>query len=91
VAVIACAAVSCVYTPWVVPHWNVTFTAVDEPRDCRDEPGTYMVYVNNVPAGNFTVKQVINPDIILVISLLLITLSLVLGFIYIWRRREYEY
>lgn len=56
----------------------------------RDEPGTYTVYVGNTPAGSFTVNNYIDPNIILLISLLLIFASLVLGFVYIWRRRRQE-
>jgi hypothetical protein len=57
----------------------------------RNQPGTYSVYVGGVQAGSFVVAEYIDPDIILLISLLLILASLVLGLIYVWRRRQQEY
>ncbi|MHB8086460.1 MAG: YncE family protein [Dehalococcoidia bacterium] len=52
----------------------------------RDEPGTYSVYVGNVPAGSFTVDAFADPNLILYFSAALVVVSLVLGAIYIYRR-----
>ena len=57
----------------------------------RSQPGTYAVYIGGVEAGSFVVAEYIDPDIILLISLLLILASLVLALIYVWRRRQQEY
>ena len=57
----------------------------------RNEPGTYLVYVNNIPAGSFTVNQFNDPNIIAYISGALIFLALILGIIYIFRKRQYGY
>jgi len=57
----------------------------------RSRPGTYDVYVGSVQAGSFVVADSIDPDNILFISLTLIFFSLVLGIIYIWRKRQQEY
>ncbi|MFA5399486.1 MAG: CARDB domain-containing protein [Dehalococcoidia bacterium] len=57
----------------------------------RNEPGTYTVYVNGVQAGCFVVKEYIDPDIVLFISMALILCSLVLALMYIWRRRQQGY
>ena len=63
---------------------SITFTTV------KNQPGTYTVYVGSSPAGNFTVEEYIDPNIVLTISLLLIFTSLVLAVIY-FRRRQQEY
>jgi hypothetical protein len=57
----------------------------------RSQPGTYDVYVGGVEAGSFMVAEYIAPDIILFISMAMILCSLVLGTIYVWRRRQQEY
>jgi len=57
----------------------------------RNQPGTYTVYVNNTQAGSFVIEDVIDPNIILIISCMLIFLSFLLGTIYIYRRRKYGY
>jgi hypothetical protein len=57
----------------------------------RSQPGTYVVYIGGVEAGSFVVAEYIDPDTILLISLLLILASLVLGLIYVWRGRQQEY
>ncbi len=57
----------------------------------RNEPGTYQVYVNNIPAGSFTVNQFNDPNIIAYTSGALIFLALILGIIYIFRKRQYGY
>jgi phosphodiesterase/alkaline phosphatase D-like protein len=57
----------------------------------RNQPGTYDVYIDGAQAGSFTVAEYVDPDIILFISLTLIFFSLVLGIIYIWRKRQQEY
>ena len=57
----------------------------------RSRPGTYDVYVGSVQAGSFVVADSIDPDNILFISLTLIFFSLVLGIIYVWRKRQQEY
>jgi phosphodiesterase/alkaline phosphatase D-like protein len=57
----------------------------------RSQPGSYSVYIGGVQAGSFVVVEYIAPDVILLISILLILASLVLGLIYVWRRRQQEY
>ena len=57
----------------------------------RSQPGTYDVYVSGVQAGSFVVADNIDPDNILFISMTLIFFSLVLGIIYVWRKRQQEY
>jgi len=57
----------------------------------RNEPGTYTVYVNGTQAGNFTVDEFVDPDIILFISLALIFTAFVMGVIYVYRQRQYRY
>jgi len=54
----------------------------------RSEPGAYQVYVNNVPAGSFTVEAVRVSDILLYTSLAYILSSLVLAIIYVRKRRS---
>jgi len=64
---------------------EIYFTSV------QNSPGTYTVYVNGVHAGSFVVKEYIDPDIVLFISMALILCSLVMGVIYVWRRRQQQY
>jgi hypothetical protein len=64
---------------------NVIFTTF------RNQPGAYTVYAGGAQAGSFIVADYIAPDIILLISSLLILASLVLGLIYVWRKRQEEY
>jgi hypothetical protein len=56
----------------------------------RSEPGTYNVYVNSTPAGSFTVEDYAGPNIILFASCILIFGTLIIGSIYIWRRKQYR-
>ena len=57
----------------------------------RSEPGTYQVYVNNISAGSFTVKDETVNMVVLILSLTAMLTS-VLGFLYmIWRRQERGY
>jgi phosphodiesterase/alkaline phosphatase D-like protein len=64
---------------------KILFTTV------QSEPGTYTVYVNGVQAGSFMVKEYIDPDIVLFISMALILCSLTMGVVYVWRRRQQQY
>lgn len=57
----------------------------------QNKPGTYTVYVNGVQAGSFVVKEYIDPDIVLFISMALILCSLLMGVVYVWRRRQQQY
>jgi phosphodiesterase/alkaline phosphatase D-like protein len=57
----------------------------------RSQPGSYSVYIGGVQAGSFVVAEYIAPGAVLLISLLLILASLVVGLIYVWRRRQQEY
>jgi hypothetical protein len=57
----------------------------------RNEPGTYAVYVGGTQAGSFTVDDAIDSNMILFISCSLIAISLILGIVYVLRRRDYEY
>ena len=57
----------------------------------REEPETYDVYVEGVPAGSFIVERDLGPDIILIISSALVVAALVLACVYIWRRRQQGY
>lgn len=60
----------------------VTFTVT------RDEPGIYTVYVGGVQAGSFTVDRFADSNMVLYISGALIFLALMLGLIYVLRRRQ---
>jgi hypothetical protein len=51
----------------------------------RNEPGTYMVHVNSITAGSFTVDQ-FTPDSILIVSGALVFFAFILGMIYMTRR-----
>jgi len=53
----------------------------------RNEPGTYSVYVGGARAGSFTVDEFSAPNIILIVSSALIFFAMVIGVIYITRRR----
>ena len=57
----------------------------------RFEPGTYQVYVNNISAGSFTVKDETVNMVVLILSLTAMLTS-ILGFVYmIWRRQDRGY
>ncbi|MBN1690124.1 MAG: SBBP repeat-containing protein [Dehalococcoidia bacterium] len=60
----------------------ITFTV------SRNEPGTYSVYVGGTSAGSFTVDAMADPNIILYISGAMVLLSLVIGLLFILRRRK---
>jgi len=64
---------------------NITFTTV------QSRPGTYTVYVGGVQAGSFTVTEAFDSNLILFISMTLILSSLILGLMYVLRRRQLEY
>ncbi|MFA5064886.1 MAG: CARDB domain-containing protein [Dehalococcoidia bacterium] len=64
---------------------KIVFTTV------QNQPGTYTVYVNGVQAGSFVVNEYIDPDIVLFISMALILCSLMMGVVYVWRRRQQVY
>lgn len=51
----------------------------------RNEPGTYLVHVNSIMAGSFTVDQ-FTPDSILIVSGALVFFAFILGMIYMTRR-----
>jgi hypothetical protein len=55
----------------------------------RNEPGTYSVYTGSTQAGSFIVDDAVDPNMILFISCSLIAFSLILGMVYILRRRRY--
>ena len=57
----------------------------------RSQPGTYHIYIGGTQAGIFTVEETVDPNIILLISCMLIITSIVLSVIYVLRRRQYEY
>ncbi|MCX6000991.1 MAG: phosphatidylserine decarboxylase [Chloroflexi bacterium] len=52
----------------------------------RSQPGTYAVYIGGTQAGSFMVGDVVNPNVILYISLSLIFLAFVFGMIKVVRR-----
>ncbi|MGA2158242.1 MAG: choice-of-anchor U domain-containing protein [Dehalococcoidia bacterium] len=54
----------------------------------RDEPGTYSVYVGNIPAGTFEVDQFAAPNLILYISGALLLFALAGGVIFMASRRR---
>jgi len=56
----------------------------------RNEPGTYSVYVDGVPAGSFTVELISESDAIPIFSALMIALALLLGIIMLWRRQRLD-
>ena len=56
----------------------------------REMPGTYSVYVNGAEAGSFKVENAVNPDLILLISCVLIITALIMGVVYI-RRKQQDY
>jgi len=64
---------------------DIVFTTV------QDRPGTYTVYVGGMQAGSFVVEEYINPDVILFISMGLVLTALMMGVVYVWRRRQQEY
>ncbi len=55
----------------------------------RSQPGSYSVYAGGVPAGSFTVTDLPQPDLLLIISVSFILTSLIAGFIYMLGRRQY--
>lgn len=55
----------------------------------RSEPGTYQVYVNGTPVGSFIVEAVKASDVLLYFSITFILISMVLGVVYLGRRRAY--
>jgi hypothetical protein len=57
----------------------------------RRQPGSYSVYIGGTQAGIFTIDDAIDPNIVLFISCTLIAFSLILGIVYILRRRDYRY
>jgi hypothetical protein len=57
----------------------------------RSRPGNYAVYLGGVCAGNLTVEEAANPNIILYISVALIFIALVAGALYFLQRRRPGY
>ena len=61
-----------------------------------DEPGNYTVEIDSL-SGTYTVdafklaNRLINPDIVLIISMALILASLMLAVVYVWRKRQNWY
>jgi len=55
----------------------------------RNERGTYTIYIGGVQAGSFMVEDVVDPNIILYISLSLIFLAFVFGMIMLVRRNSH--
>ena len=53
----------------------------------RNEPGTYVVYVGVLSAGSFTVESA-DSDIILYISFAMIFIALVMGMLFLLRRKQ---
>jgi uncharacterized membrane protein len=53
----------------------------------RNEPGTYSVYVNSVPAGNFTVDIFTNNDVLIYSIIIMFTLGII-GILYLLARRR---
>ena len=56
-----------------------------------DSPGQYRVYVNNVSAGEFNVSAFKQSDLILWLSTICVLAALVLGALFIMRRRRDEF
>jgi hypothetical protein len=54
----------------------------------RNEPGTYSVYVGGTYAGSFTVDALADPNLIVIVSGSLIVFALILGVIFITRKRQ---
>ena len=54
----------------------------------RNEPGTYSVYVDGIPAGNFTVEAASSSDIILIASVSLLLMALFTGILMLKRRKR---
>ena len=57
----------------------------------RSELGIYSVYVDEMPAGNFTVDEFADSNIILYISAALVFIALAVGAIYFLRRKQTDY
>jgi hypothetical protein len=57
----------------------------------RNEPGAYSVYAGGTYAGEFTVSQSVDPNLILFISSTLLCAAFVLGMVMIYRRQRDEY
>jgi hypothetical protein len=56
-----------------------------------DSPGQYDVTVNNIKAGSFIVKDNGISDAIFWTSSIMVIAALVMGVIYVWRKREGYY
>lgn len=56
-----------------------------------DTPGEYTIRVNNEPAGILNVEQYIDPNLVLLISMVCVLSSLLLGLRIIWKRRQETY
>jgi hypothetical protein len=57
----------------------------------RNQPGIYQVYVNGEFAGSFRVNEVIDPNLVLMLSTFLLVMALGLIIIYISRRQRGTY
>lgn len=55
---------------------------------CRNEPGTYEIYVGKTKAGNFVVRSLPDPNLILYISITLLGIALVVGLAILLRRGQ---
>lgn len=57
----------------------------------RDRPGSYSVYVSGTAAGSFTVEEIIDPNLVLMLSSALVFTALMLCVIYIRRKQRENY
>jgi len=57
----------------------------------RSEPGDYTIYVDGVQAGSFKVESSRDSDIILWLSMAFVLASLILGMVYVMKRRRAEF
>jgi hypothetical protein len=56
----------------------------------RSQPGTYTVNVGGVSAGSFTVDELTDGNVILIVSASLLATALVIGIIFLVRRKQFN-
>jgi len=77
---------------WVTANTQGVALAAGDTKSIRFvtrifKPGTYVMLVNNIPAGSLIIEDSVNPDFILITSCVAILTSLALAIMYIRRRQ----
>ena len=57
----------------------------------RSQPGIYEVYIGGTQAGSLIIEETVDRNIVLLISCALLLSSVILGVLFILRRRKYGY